>query len=221
MSFAGSTCLGDFRPLADQLVEAGQGGRLEILGLKQDQPGTTPPRWSVGRILARHAEIRQARLPAVGQNRRPEQPQTLPSVDHHAGVAVGKSRCVGHHKGLRPTRAPRSQAGTIDCDVVGRALARSAVPGCDQGPIGAGHDARRVIVVAPQRKDQFRLVLRRVGGTDADRQHGPHDRNRRGRSSASLHCCHRQLAIVVPYAERGSIFWRAGACWRTPDLYSG
>ena len=119
------------RPIGRAVPRAGV---WKSLGLQQDQAGAIPLRRPGCRILARHAVIRQARLPAVGHDRRPEQPQALLSVDHHARVAVRETRACRPSQTVRPRSCSRAQSRTVHRHIVGRALARSAVPGREQLP---------------------------------------------------------------------------------------
>ena len=121
---------------------------LKSAGLSQITPCQSHFGAAGAWIVVRRAIVRQRRFPVVVQNDRPEQPQLLVLVDHHAGVAVGKAGIVGHHERLAPGACALGQPRAEHGHVVGRALARAAIPRDQQVAVGTLDDARRVVVLA-------------------------------------------------------------------------
>ena len=123
-------------------------------------------------IVRRDLVLHQRRVPLVGENRRPQQPQPLPRIDEHRRVRVGIARRVGQQERGAPrvrcpcfSRAPRTTTSSA---------VRSPEPWNqhdEQVAVRRLDDHRRVVVPVLEREDELRGMERTVGGL------ARHDRN--------------------------------------------
>ena len=130
------------------------------------------PTWARrARVVDAGEIVREARFPRVGDDRRPEEPQPIVPIDHHAGVAIGEAGRIGHEERFAPGRFALLPPSAVDGHVVGASLARTAIPGDQQVAIRALDDPRRMVVLIVERKDELRRELRRGVG-DAGQRNG-------------------------------------------------
>src|SRR5699024_7429453 len=73
---------------------------FEVLGLEQNNPLPVPGWSSVGGEVLSDAVVGNARLPGIGDDRRPEEPQAPAGVDEHRRVAIREARRVRHQESL-------------------------------------------------------------------------------------------------------------------------
>ena len=68
----------------------------DLLRLEQDEAVAVPFRRSLRLKVRRDSVRHEARFPGARHDGRPEQPQAVLPVDHHARVAIRKARRIGH-----------------------------------------------------------------------------------------------------------------------------
>ena len=104
--------------------------------------------------------FRQGRVPLIGNDRLPDQPESLPGVHEQTGIGVRKAGRISHEERLTPRRAGSALARAKDFHVICIPLARAVVPANQQIAIGAFDDAWRVVMLVVQREHQLRLEAR-------------------------------------------------------------
>ena len=139
-----------------------------------------PARHAVASVVGRDLVLHQRGVPLVGEDRRPEQPQTLLRVEEQRRVRIRIARRVRQQEGGAPRAAALAEPRAPDHDVVRRALTRPVEPAHEEIPAWQLDHRRRVVVPVFERKDELRGMERTVGGL------ARHDRNAADRKRENL-----------------------------------
>ena len=132
--------------------------REAIAGRDVHDLAGVPVRHLADRPRPRGLHLHQRGVPLVGEDGRPQQPESRGAVDEQGGVGVGVAGRVGQPGRRRPGRRALALPGAEQFDVVGRALAGAVEPGHQQVAVRMLDDARGVVVPVLHREQQFRAV---------------------------------------------------------------
>jgi hypothetical protein len=146
----------------------------DVLRDEDDVVAAVPPGRTIGlHVVGRDPVLHQGRLPAVGDDRRPEEPQAVLRVQVDHAVGVGEAGGVGEEEGLGPRAALLDPARALDDDVVRGALAGAVEPGDEEVAVRQLHDRRRVVVPVLEREDELGFEERLLGrGGGGPHEHG-------------------------------------------------